>query len=148
MADHLSTDKVYHINSTILNCFACKLGLTGGSQSTLKGDIYPPAGFQFQRYLHCHLQGHVWYCPWSHSERWRGWSPAFCALSEPKDRQADTQTSKRERKRQERKKKGRKVVIGRQRAAEKSRSAGSFSGQETKSSFALQFMEGILLLNS
>lgn len=49
---------------------------------------------QLLQYLHCHLQGHVWYCPWSHSETWHGWSPAFCALSEPKDRQADTQTSK------------------------------------------------------
>lgn len=51
--------------------------------------------FQLQQYLHCHLQGHVWYCPWSHSETWHGWSPAFCVLSEPKDRQGDTQTSKK-----------------------------------------------------
>lgn len=38
---------------------------------------------QATQYLHSLHQEHAWYCPWSPSVRWRGWSPPFWRLSEP-----------------------------------------------------------------
>lgn len=79
---------------------------------------------RLQQYLHCHPQGHVWYCPWSHSETWHGWSPAFCALSEPK--QAGRHTRAGEWEDRGEKKETKEGMTSRQiRAAEKSRSDSS-----------------------